>query len=137
MELEEGRAYTNRSGVFGREIIAFEGKDVQYRDSMLSTGEPIASSRVCSRGTFRNFAARLCTDEEVARSRRDETARQDKLICLDDQNWANFFGHPRDCEIHHHDLPTANHSGCTLPSADHPNLRPLAPDAKRDRDRES
>jgi hypothetical protein len=80
MELEEGRAYTNRSEVFGREIIALEGKNVQYRDFMLSTGEPIASFRVCSRGTFRTFAVRLCTDEEIARFRRDESARKDKSL---------------------------------------------------------
>jgi hypothetical protein len=80
MELEEGRAYTNRSEVFGREIIAFEGKNVQYRDFMLSTGELIASFRECSRGTFRNFAARFCTDEEVARFRRDETAQEAKSL---------------------------------------------------------
>jgi hypothetical protein len=77
MELIVGRAYAGHGG-FAREIIDIEDGRVYYRDFSLHDGKPWSSWRSCQRGTFRNFAARECTPEEVTGFRRDEIPREDQ-----------------------------------------------------------
>jgi hypothetical protein len=77
MELLVGRADAGH-GCFAREITAIEDEQVYYRDFSLDDGKPWSSWRSCQRGTFRNFAARLCTDDEVSRFRRDEVPCEDQ-----------------------------------------------------------
>ncbi len=80
MKLEVNCAYVNHLGAFAREIIAIENGQVSYRDFLLSDGQPMSSFRKCSRATFRNWAARLCTASEVAMFRRDDTPHDDQLL---------------------------------------------------------
>lgn len=79
MKISEGCVYTNRTGCFAREITEIKDGQVHYRDFALSDGRPLDSLRVCARGTFRNWAFRLCTPAEIASFRRDEMPQDDQL----------------------------------------------------------
>jgi hypothetical protein len=81
-----GGVYTNHSEVFAREVLEIEGGRVAYRDFAISDGEPMSSWRQCSQSTFRSFAVRECTPEEISRLRRNEVSRAElgsRMITLD------------------------------------------------------
>ena len=69
--IKPGGVYTNHSGVFAREVLEIQGERVEYRDFLISDGQPMMSWRSCSQSTFRRFAVRECTSEEISRLKRD------------------------------------------------------------------
>lgn len=78
VEIEDGGVYTNKSECFAREVLEIKVGEITYCDFLISTGEPMSTSRRCSRSTFRQFAVRRSTTEETSRFQRDLPAREDE-----------------------------------------------------------
>lgn len=79
-KIETGCAYTGGTGTFAREIIEILGTEITYRNFLLSDGEPLNSRRKCARATFRKWADRTCTPEEMARFQRNVEPLYDRAL---------------------------------------------------------
>lgn len=68
VEIEAGGFYTNSTGLYVREIIDIFGPDVTYQEYVLSDDALFCYfRRKCVRGTFKRWATRPCTPEEIVR----------------------------------------------------------------------
>ncbi|HKI37877.1 MAG TPA: hypothetical protein VKA46_38845 [Gemmataceae bacterium] len=81
--IETGRFYTKNHGLFAREVIGDDGRNVIYRDYSLSDGRPISTRSQCQYSSFSSRAERECTAAEKARC--DVAAMQRKTQEESDQ----------------------------------------------------